>query len=243
MEWFVQIRGESFDLRELSKSLDLPELRVTQEGQAFILKSTEFNLLKDADDVRNRAIEIVSLINGAARLALEMPKPLAVDHVVKVNDDGTHESFFTGSGGITMGGSGILSFVAADGTVQEIHQADPIPVWVATARHDTNVAKVLRLLGAGTYDWVNLYRIYEVIESDVKGISNIVKKGWATKRAIKRFKHTANSPAITENDSRHGKETKRPPRDPMALAEAKSLVKTIIHNWLRSKRKSLSRIP
>ncbi|MCE8422375.1 MAG: hypothetical protein J5U17_04030 [Candidatus Methanoperedens sp.] len=76
MEWFAVIKGEIFDLEELSKSLNSPELCITKEKEEFILKSTDFNLLKDADDVRNKVNEILSLINGGASLALGMRKPL-----------------------------------------------------------------------------------------------------------------------------------------------------------------------
>ncbi len=234
MEWSVQIRGESYDLEELSKSLNSPELCVTQEGQTFVLKSTYFNCLKNFDDVENRARAVLSLINGAARLALGTLKPLVVAGVVKVNDDGTREIVVSRSVVYSVRRRGSRFVVTGDSTAQEIHQADPIPSWIATARHDTNVAKVLRLFGAGAYDWVSLYRIYEVIESDVGGILNIVKKGWATERAIRRFKHTANSPAAIGDDARHGKETTLP-KHPMAFSQAAFLTEIILHNWLRSK--------
>jgi hypothetical protein len=234
VEWFVRITGENFDLEKLSKSLNSPELCVIQEGPDFSLKSADFNSLKDADDVRNRAIEILSLINGAARLALGMRKPLAVDCVVKVNDDGAPQFFVRCSSGISLRVSASMSVVAADGTVrdqEESPQADPIPNWIVIAQRDTNVAKVLRLFGAGNHGWVSLYRIYEVIVNDV---GNIAEKGWATKNEIIRFKQTANSPDAIGDDARHGKEIPPPP-NPMLSSEAKSFVETIIYKWLHSK--------
>lgn len=239
MEWFVQLTGERFDLEELSKALNSPELCVTQEGKDFILKSTEFKFLKDADDVRNKAREILSLINGAARLTLGMQKSLAVTRVVNVRDDGTRQitGFVSISETINPRDKVSISTITTNGIVQEIHQVGPIPSWITTAQHDTNIAKALRLFGNENQDWVNLYRIYEVIESDVGGVSNIVDKGWATKKALKRFKHTANSPTTIGDDSRHGKDTTQPPKNPMELSEAKSIIKTLIHNWLNLKRR------
>ena len=235
VEWFVLITGKNSDLEELSKSLNSPELCVIREGPDFILKSTDFNSLKDADDVRNEAIEIISQINGAARFFKRMRKPLAVDCVVNVNDDGARQFFVCCSLGISLGVSASASVVAADGTVQdqeESHQADPIIGCIAIARHDANVAKVLRLYGADDHNWGSLYCIYEVIKSDV---GNIAKRGWATKNEIKRFKQTANSPDTSGDGSRHGAGNIPPPKDPMLISEAKSLVETIIHKWLRSK--------
>ncbi|SNQ59111.1 hypothetical protein [Candidatus Methanoperedens nitratireducens] len=235
MEWLAVITGEIFNLEELSKSLNTPGLCVTREGEEFILKSTDFNLLIDSDDVRNRASEILSLINGAARLALGMRKPIVVAHIVKINDDGTRHMFVSLSETINLRDSVSVSVIEPDGTIQEIHQTDPIPSWVTAAKHNTNVAKALRLFGAGTHDWVSLYRIYEVIEGDVGGKSNIINKGWATDKGIKHFKYTANSPGAIGDEARHGNQTIPPPRDPMALSEAKSFVETILHSWLRLK--------
>ena len=233
MGWFVQITGDNLDLEKLSKSLNSPELSIIQEGPDFILKSTHFDFLKDADHVRNMAIEIISLINGAASLVLGMRKPLAVDCVVNVDDDGARQFFVCCSLGIRLEVSASASVIAADGTVQkEPHQADPIPDWIAIALCDTNVAKVLRLFGAGNHNWVSLYRIYDVIKGDV---GDIAKKEWATKNEIKRFTHTANSPDAIGDDSRHGAGNRPPPEKPMQLSDAKSLFKTIIHEWLRSK--------
>lgn len=239
MEWIVEVVGESSDLEELSRSLDSPELRLTQEGQSFFLRSTDFKSLKSADDVRNNATEILSLINGAARLALRMRKPLVVGNVVKVNDDGKRSIFVSLSATMSLRGNTCVSITRADGTVEQFRQANPISSWIEIAQHDKNVAKVLRLL-AGTHDWVNLYRIYEVIEDDVGGKHNIESKGWATKKAIALFKHTANSIDVIGDESRHGKKIGEPPPNPMPLSEAKSLTETILHNWFCLKKDKLA---
>lgn len=238
MEWIVEVVGESSDLEELSRSLDSAELRLTQEGQSFFLRSMDFNSLKSADDVRNNATEILSLINGAARLALRMRKPLVVGNIVKVNDGGKRRIFASLSATMSLRGNICVSITRADGTVEQFRQADPIPSWIEVAQHDKNVAKVLRLF-AGTHDWVNLYRIYEVIEDDIGGKHNIESKGWATKKAITLFKHTANSIDVIGDESRHGKKIGEPPPNPMPLSEAKSLIETILHNWFRSKKDNL----
>lgn len=235
MEWLVHITGDSSDLEDLSKSLSSSELSIIKDEKEFVLKSTDFNFLKDAKDVKNKASEILDLVNGAARLDLGMRKPLSVAHVIKVKDDGTRVVFVEVSATVTVTSRVTASVVGVDGTVQEVRQASPIPSWVALAQHDENVAKVLRLFGTGIHDWVNLYRIYEVVENDIGSISNIVKKGWATGKAVKRFKHTANSPSSIGDESRHGKQSSKPPEDPMTLSEAKSLIETILHNWLRTK--------
>lgn len=232
MEWFVSIIGDSNDLDELSKSLKSPELSISYDGESYILKTDEFNSLDDAEKVRNRAVEIISLINGAAGLTLGIRTPIEVSHVVKLNDEGTRNVSVDISNTMTVRDSISMSIHRDDGTIEKIHQCDPIPNWLSTAKKDNSVAKALRLFGSGAYDWVNLYRIYEVIEDDMGGLKNIVKEGWVTEKMIKHFKHTANSPGAIGDDSRHGTESTTPPRDPMLLSEAKSFVMTLFRNWL-----------
>ena len=97
------------------------------------------------------------------------------------------------------------------------------------------MAKAFRLIGNGANDWVSLYRLFEVIASDIGGIDEIDSNGWATKASLKRFKHTANSPAAAGDLARHGAESTAPPASPMDLSEAKALVTYIFHEWLRKK--------
>lgn len=238
MEWFVIITGDRYDLEYLCRYFNSPELCITQQGQDFILKSVDFNSLTNAKDVRKKASETLVLVNGAARLDLGMREPLSVAHVARVKDDGTRDLFIEVSDALIIRDRVTASVVGANGAVQEVRQISLITDWVAAAQRDANVAKVLRLFGPGHHDWVNLYRIYEVVENDIGGVWNIVKKGWATEKSIKRFKHTANSPGAIGDESRHGKQTSKPPKDPMTLSEAKSLVETILHNWLRMKGKN-----
>ncbi|OQX10169.1 MAG: hypothetical protein BWK80_46020, partial [Desulfobacteraceae bacterium IS3] len=120
--------------------------------------------------------------------------------------------------------------------IEEFHMADPINDWIRIANSDDNVATVLRLIGSKGSDWVNLYRIFEVIQKDVGRTDKIVSNGWATETSLKRFKHTANSPTSIGDEARHGKEPTSPPAKPMGIHEAKSFIENIIHNWFNSKK-------
>lgn len=235
MEWLVKLRGREDNIRELSDFLNTPEACVVQDGQEFVLKSTDFKLLEDAGSVLERANEVVSRINGAASIATGMRRPIATEHIIRINDDGTRQIFAKFKDSIQVRGWLSITIKREDGTIHEQHFVEPIAEWLDIANHDEKVAKVLRLFGTGVLNWVNLYRIYEVMESDVNGIQNIAKKKWATLNGIKRFKHTANNPGATGDDARHGKQTTQPPPKPMILSEARSLIESIFHNWIRTK--------
>lgn len=235
MEWFVQLKGDDFDLKKLSKSLTSQKLCIVQENEEFLLKSSDFNQLANADEVRTKAEEILYLVNGSARLALGTRNPITVAHVVKIDDDGRRTDCVSVSDTAHGRNSISKTIRGSNDAVKEIHQADPIPNWIRIAQDDAAVAKALRLLGRGVNDWVSLSRVYDVIEQDIGGLVNITNNGWTTRNQIRRFKHTANSPGAIGDLARHGGETTQPPPDPMSFSEAKSLIETILHNWLRSK--------
>lgn len=229
MEWYVRILGNNFDLQELSKSLNSPELCIFQEGQEFILKSTNFNQLKSAADVRKRTEEILSLLNGTAKLALGTQQPLTLDAAIKINDTGSKETVRFLSDTVYVGSSTSTSDKTSDGNVQEIHPADPIPVWIKTAQINKTVAIVFRLIGASDLNWIDLYKVYEIIKSDVGSKDKIADNGWATKGQIKLFTQTAQL-------HRHGKlEHYEPPKKPMKFDKAESFVKKILRKWLQTK--------
>lgn len=235
MEWLVQLIGNTVDLGELSNSLKSAEFSVIHAEDAYLLKSKDFNDITDPDAVLKRAGEILTLINGGAKLAFGARDPLQIAHVVRIDKDGKRNIYTYVSDQVIVRAIPNVLYLASDGTVKEIRAADVVPGWLLAGQKNPAVAKVLRLFGTGGNDWVSLYRIYEVIEADAEGVSNIQKQGWTTKKAIKRFKHTANSPGVIGDEARHGNQKTKPPRNPMLFTEAKSLIESITKNWLRSK--------
>jgi hypothetical protein len=102
------------------------------------------------------------------------------------------------------------------------------------AARDEAVARALRILAEPT-SWHNLYRIFEVIRDNCRGEKWIRSHGWATKTAMDRFRHTANSPTAIGREARHGSERSTPPPNPVSIREARLLVETIVGGWLRWK--------
>jgi hypothetical protein len=117
----------------------------------------------------------------------------------------------------------------------QIHRpADPISKWLPLmTRQDLAVAKALRLRDASDLDWVDLYRIYEVIQKDVGHLMH--QLGWASRNELNRFTRTANSVAAAGDKARHGVELTVPPRKPISLAHAQELIDRIMRGWLEWK--------
>ena len=224
-----------FDLTELSKSLVDDELRVFERDGLFFLESNRFDELINSEEVASSAADILKVLTGAVRLSLGGRTPLQVTNTARVRPDGERDVFVIVSDIIHVRDNISVEIARSDGTKEVIHPAHSVPVWIKLGLADQNVAKALKLLGSDEHNWVSLYRLYEIIEEDVGSLDKIVNNGWVTKKSIKRFKHTANSPGAVGDGARHGKESTMPPSDPMDIGEARALVKVILHNWLRSK--------
>ena len=93
------------------------------------------------------------------------------------------------------------------------------------------------------FNWVNLFKVYEIIDHDMGGKKGIVNQDWATDAEIDLFKCTAHNVRGAGEDARHAVESKINDRcrgvlsshDPIELVTAISLVKKILSNWIEFK--------
>jgi hypothetical protein len=235
--WVVQLAGDATDLAALAQSLTGKDMNVSHDGQGYVLASDQFGENDEAGAVHQKAEDLVAVLDGASRLALGSIHSISVGAVYRRHMGGGRDTFVFPKPGVVRvrGFAPALKLTHADGTVEEFHPADPVRQWAGVALKSDAVTKVFRVFAGGTLDWVNLYRVLEIVVADVGGPDAIDANGWATKSSMKLFKHTANSPGALGPNARHGAETTQPPRQPMTISEARALVNCIVHAWLRSK--------
>jgi hypothetical protein len=236
MKWEVQLTGDAADLRMLNKSFNEPDVSISEASGQFVLRSTEFDLLCTSRAVRNKAQEIVTAISSTARLLLGAHQPIELGAVFEVQEDGRRYTFiFPAPATLRLRGT-LFSIVIkrADGTEETHYPAEPGPHWVKAALQHEVVARALRLRDIGDLEWVDLYRLYEVIASDVPA-REMQEKAWVLGRQIDLFKRTANSQKAIGDKARHGKDPYDPPKNPMSLSEARALIDSVLKAWLREK--------
>jgi hypothetical protein len=242
-KWLVTLSGDNTDLEELVKTCTTPGLSVVKRNGEFFLESSSLTDADTALSVSGKATEIVSQLNGACRLALSSITPLNYT-LHELKEDGSKVTHLTGKFVTAARATIGMEVLRADGTVEVISQADPVPLWMSLARSDPKVATVLDLLSVADWSsWVSLYRIFEVVESDMGGGKTgrqaIVSQSWASSDDIVRFRYTANSFNELGKEARHGDEAAthhpNPQPVPMTSSEARTLIERILHNWLRAK--------
>ncbi len=228
MAWEVQLTGDPTDLQMLADTFTGGAIQIAQSGKEYVLRSSQFERLDSAASVRESAIELVTALSGSARLALGAQEAIDVGAAVyRVGPDGKRD--ITVLVGQAVLHARALPITVVHGT--QIHRpADPISKWLPLVTQDLVVAKALRLRNAGDLDWVDLYRLYEVIENDVGHLMH--QLGWASRNELERFARTANSVAAAGDKARHGVERTDPPRKRMSLSHARELIDRIMKAWL-----------
>ena len=235
MKWEVQLAGDAGDLKKLGRALNKEDISVSEENDQFVLRSLHFETLETADAVRHKAQELVTALSGIVRLLLGSPRPIRIGTIRQIIGNGSRVFVVSGSATLKLRvGEPTVVIHRFGGSIEANRPMDPAPTWVNLALQHEVVARALRLRNADDLEWVDLYRLYEVIESDTP-LTNMEAKGWITGRQVRRFKRTANSQKIVGDKARHGKDPYDPPKDPMTFSEARSMVDNLIKVWLRDK--------
>jgi hypothetical protein len=231
-KWSVQIAGDTFDLEDLMEWFNSPVLNVIRRGDEFYVHSTLFDTAKDSGKVRDLANDLAEEMIGVARLFRPDFGPVKLGAVQREHVSGARDIYLSVSESIT-----VRTKIRGKLTVTGDRRDPGVPkpaLWLNVALTDEKVSHALRLWGRRKQDWVNLYRILEIIESDVGGL--IYQENWVSKTNITRFTRTANSPEVLGDAARHAKKRDPPPRKPMRIHEAEDLMRGLLQRWVDSKK-------
>ena len=226
-------------MEDLPSLLRSREHTVIEENGSYYLKSSDFDSLGSANDVRQRAIAIIKTLNGALKLHTPSFRGVSEDGVTTTEEDGRRHHYVYLEASITLRSK--LSANPTVSTSNSTRQIAPLPSnlesWLSLAKTDKAVADALHFLRENT--WSSLYKVYEIIMDDAGGQQAITQNGWATRHRLRRFTQTAQSRAALGDSARHAANEFKPPSQPMTIQEAELLLREVILSWLSSKAQSL----
>jgi hypothetical protein len=234
-EWEVELTGNPTDLKQLERSFNDQEQQIIEREGKFFLKSSKFEDIDDPGEIRRISNNVAVMLTGASALRLGSKSPIRIGGVYKL--EGRGRSVYVETNAISASARVFTTatVIRKDGKVEISNPADPVRMWLQVAQKNSAAKDVLELLNAEKHDWVNLYRIYELIEDDVGGPSEMARIGGASKASLERFTHTSNSRKAAGIQSRHSVERTAPPKNPMAPNEARAMIFEIIKAWLNAK--------
>lgn len=229
--WRVALSGHIFDLETLHEQFPSGDPRVVRDGDRFFLESADLDVLAPNHvEVLERAKSLLPPMNGAAQLADPKHQAVAASGQIVGPDGCGHVVVLVDS----------IEMRSKMGTVVvQVGDQEPSPpppptgqVALAATAGSSDAQDALRLFGSGPLDWVNLYRILDYVRNSFGGLDGIEKAGLATMADLKQFTHTANSQAATGDEARHGPTREAPPKKPMTLEEARTMIRSILKGWL-----------
>jgi hypothetical protein len=230
--WLVQLSGAKFELEDFPKWFTTRDLQVVERSDGYYLRSDLLEAIQDADQVRASAQELLECLLGAAKLYRPSLGPVGLDSVVREEEDGRRHVYVYLSGAIRVRSKVSVAKLTVNGK-EETRQIPRPALWAAIAKDDEKIRQALRLWVKGSENWADLYKVLEVIQSDVGGA--IYTNERASKRKVTRFTHTADSVEALGDQARHAKKVGSPPRKPMTIQEAKQLIKGLLEKWIDSK--------
>jgi hypothetical protein len=232
--WHVELTGHQFDLEDLPRWFTAPELRVVEEDGHFLLETEKFDGLHKSSEVHAVARELLPRINGVAKLKDGSFRDVVVGAIVReLDEEGTERQHAVVLAGTIEARSKLSAVLVRVG-----QDEPPVPApgsldtdqWLRAAEADQDAREALGIWGGRPHDWVNFYKVYEIVRSR----ADIKSSGWASDNELSRFTRTANHPDSAGEDARHGRMSADPPPKPMSLPEADALVGRIVIAWLGS---------
>lgn len=227
LRWRVQLQGDAVDLNGLAAALGDPPIRVVQEGGEFLLETEELEHLTHRSQVRPAAERLLTRLNGAMRLGNPSYQNVKLGHLREQRADGTEEiSVVVEPATIRIRASVLPPKILGGVPTQPL--GDPARSHIAKAAGDPDADDALDLWANEPHDWVNLYKVFEIIRAR-GGLDPGVSES-----ELRRFTHTANHEQAAGRQARHARLGTEPPTNPMTALEADDLIRRLLEAWLQS---------
>ncbi len=246
--WLVRLKGENPDLEDLVALFTSPDFRVVRGGDDYFLVAASLEGFGTTVDVLEAARSLISLMNGVAKVSQPAFHEVQADGlVVEFTESGGKKYSLATGGSITPRGRREHQVISVPSiqirprvyapsiTVEGEATPQPQPGsletdrWAEIAGRDPDVAEALEIFGSRSHNWINLYKVYEIVNRRAE----IVGEGWVSARVMERFTRTANHPRAGGRDARHARSRVQPPPKPMSLEEGVALIR-ILTGWLKS---------
>jgi hypothetical protein len=235
MKWLVLLDVKKSDFDNLSNLLrSSDEFSAITENSKYYLTSSRWESLTNVSDVYWEATKPLQDISAVARTQFTDFPLLKPDMIYEVDEEGKRHGRSALSATINVGSSCSVSIKLEGG--QDIIRNLEFESWMKLAEEDEIVKDVFRQITDFEHNWINLFKIYEIVKKD-SGKTNKIDRIqlWIDKDKIRQFTHTANSQSAIGDDARHGVDKHAPPKEPMPLYEAEALIMTLLQKWLEWK--------
>lgn len=213
------------DLLDLYGDERLPYRIIHDDGE-YWLESPAFDEYVEAHDAYEAATIVLGRMNAHALLVHRDHRPVAAAGI-RDRKSGTGTTLFISGSAVVRTRVRAAALVLGSAQLEQPLHA---PDYLTLAASSDHVMHALDLLAAGDTTWVNLYRLFEIIEADAA--KQMYSAEWLSKKQISRFTGTVNSFRAIGKDARHAKLDKEPMKDPISHKDATDLILGLAQSWL-----------
>ncbi len=196
--WYVELLGDETDLEDWVYTLNEPfdPTALKDADGTILLKSSEFEGLEDAAEVRERALALVARMNGAIAL-MHSGQPLRSGAIIRANEEGKrHRTIFAEmaaieSGRCVMRATAVV--LGPDGKPKPPPPPQPsaAQAWNRMAADDDDCADILEQLGKAN-GWYDIYKTIEIAEHMAGGKHRLVRLLGNSRAEFEQMRRTAN---------------------------------------------------
>lgn len=230
--WIVPLQAHAFDAEDLCVYLTGHPVTVQQRDGSYFLLLPVALTGPTGEHVGSIAAEYIARINGAASVAIEGFRPIAVGdgayHGIDAEGRVISTGLHAGTGEFRLKG-GHATF-AINGVVQRDGRLGQLALLLKAAETSAAMADALAIVGRQFPTWSELYLAFELVEANTG--DQMYSKGWIERAEKNLFTRTANSYTALGRAGRHGKNSGAPPSTPMPQAVAIRLMRKLVAAWL-----------
>jgi hypothetical protein len=233
--WKAFLKGDDFDLHELSVLFSSGDTQVIKDGDSYHLASTMIDSRPDGRPFYQAARHVLALVNGVGQANSSAFRPIALTGSFK---EGDHNHQVVIADPVEIRGYAYAAAVATvagpDGNLVP-PPPPPGPDRVKKAMRHADANEALQIIGRPEpTNWVDLYKVHEIVRDAMGGQIGLVNAGWVTKDDLSAFTASANRPDVTGPDARHARMSGGPPKRTMQIAEARDFIGRLLTTWLDS---------
>lgn len=250
-QWTFELKGGSWALEQLNlASMDRTDwsldkvnnqwelaFPVPNVDEVVLLKNLKekglyIKLRQQKEIAKTYVDKILGKATVITKLFGTVEEPLGFKHIRYF--DGEQETGFLEISE-TLGIADNISITSVDGETGEVthHPADRIRQLLEFSDSSEEIGDLLDVIARyGMDDWINLYKIYELIGRAVGKKSNIPKKLGFSDSRVNLFTKSANRTEISGDGARHAVQPGVVSKGGMSLDEAKVFVKELVQRYL-----------
>lgn len=240
----AKLEGHAFDLDALVELFRVGEPKVGKEDDGYYLTSSDLDgLMDDGGRLFEAATRLLQRVTGVARMLDSSFRPVTLPGTF-VEDDGTGTGrrHHVVQADTAVARSKACAVIVSTGDEQSLASEPPPPPppegppYIQLASSHPDVAEALEILGkpSVSLNWVDLYKLYEIVRDRVGNEQSLKAKKWVPNGELSAFKASANRPDVSGSGARHARMGGGPPKLTMTLAEGETFIRRLVVAWWNS---------